>query len=88
MINWAPRMNSKKSLATSRKRGLSFRYSLVMPWTAILLVELSRSGWVDVEVATGQAAPLQLDTADLDDPVTIGHRHAGGFGIQYDATHL
>ncbi|CRR36568.1 hypothetical protein PAERUG_E16_London_17_VIM_2_04_14_05141 [Pseudomonas aeruginosa] len=51
-------------------------------------VDLAIGLQVDVEVATGQAAPLQLDTADLDDPVTIGHRHAGGFGIQYDATHL
>lgn len=39
---------------------------------------------IDVEVAAGQAAPHQFDTADFDDPVTIGHRHAGGFGIEYN----
>ncbi|GLH49192.1 hypothetical protein RS3R2_28780 [Pseudomonas lactis] len=35
-------------------------------------------------MAAGQAAPHQFDTADFDDPVTIGHRHAGGFGIEYN----
>ncbi|MNN56204.1 hypothetical protein D3C81_1711210 [compost metagenome] len=43
---------------------------------------------VDVEVATGQAPALQFDAADLDDPVAIGDRHAGGFCIQYDVTHV
>jgi hypothetical protein len=37
-----------------------------------------------MEMATGQASADQLDTADFDNPVTIGHRHAGGFGIQYN----
>jgi hypothetical protein len=32
---------------------------------------------------TGQAPAHELDTADLDDPVTIGDRHTGGFGIEY-----
>ncbi|MCY1428738.1 hypothetical protein D9M71_446340 [compost metagenome] len=37
---------------------------------------------VDVEVPAGKATPIQLDAANLDDPVTVGDRHAGGFGIQ------
>ncbi|GGL24025.1 hypothetical protein GCM10009091_02190 [Pseudomonas brenneri] len=33
---------------------------------------------------TGETAAHQLDTTDFNDPVTIGHRHAGGFGIEYN----
>src|SRR5690606_14718347 len=51
------------------------------------LVDLAIRVEVDVEVAPGQAPSFQLDAADLDDAVAIGHRHAGGFGIQYDTTH-
>src|SRR5690606_25046871 len=42
---------------------------------------------VDMEVAPGETPAHQFDAADLDDAVTIGNRHAGGFSIQYDATH-
>lgn len=38
---------------------------------------------VDVKVPARQAPTDQFDTADFNDPVTIGHRHAGGFGIEY-----
>jgi hypothetical protein len=31
----------------------------------------------------GQAPTDQLDTTDFDNPVAVGHRHAGGFGIEY-----
>ncbi len=34
---------------------------------------------VNVKMPTGQAATDQLDTTDLDDAVTIRHRHTGGF---------
>jgi hypothetical protein len=39
---------------------------------------------IDVEMTTGETATHQLDAADFDDPVTIGHRHASGFGIEYN----
>ena len=41
---------------------------------------------VHVEMPAGKAAAHQLDTADFNDPVTIGHRHAGGFGIEYNGS--
>ena len=37
---------------------------------------------VEVEVAPGKAPPDQFDAADLDDPVAIGYRHTGSFGIE------
>ncbi len=43
---------------------------------------------IDVVVPPGQAAADDLDTANLDDPVAIGHRHAGGFSIQHYAAHV
>ncbi|MNE22849.1 hypothetical protein D3C80_1160760 [compost metagenome] len=39
---------------------------------------------IDVEVPSGQAPPHQLDTPDLDDPVSVSHRHTGGFGVEDD----
>src|SRR3990167_8834300 len=42
---------------------------------------------VNVEMPPSQTPADQFNTADFDDPVTIGHRHTGGFGIEYDATH-
>jgi hypothetical protein len=41
---------------------------------------------VNVKVAPGQAPTDQFHTADLNDPVTVGHRHAGGFGIEYNGS--
>src|SRR3546814_921532 len=43
---------------------------------------------IDVVVPPGQAAADDFDTANLDDPVAIGHRHAGRFGIQHYAAHI
>jgi len=43
---------------------------------------------IDVVVPSGQAAADDFDTANLDDPVAIGHRHAGRFGIQHYAAHI
>src|SRR5690606_15182871 len=40
---------------------------------------------VDMEMPPGELAAQQLDTADLDDAVAIGDRHAGGFSVQYHA---
>jgi hypothetical protein len=37
-----------------------------------------------VEVTPSEAATHQFDTADFNDPVAVGHRHAGGFGIEYN----
>ncbi len=37
---------------------------------------------IDVVVPPGELAPDDFHTADLDDPVTIGDRHACGFGIE------
>jgi hypothetical protein len=34
----------------------------------------------------GQAPTDQLDTTDFDNPVAVGHRHAGGFGIEYNGS--
>jgi hypothetical protein len=34
----------------------------------------------------GQAPADQLDTTDFDNPVAVGHRHAGGFGIEYNGS--
>jgi hypothetical protein len=31
----------------------------------------------------GQAPTDQLDTTDFDNPVAVGYRHAGSFGIEY-----
>ena len=39
---------------------------------------------VHMEVATGEATTHEFDTADFNDPVAVGHRHAGGFGIEYN----
>jgi hypothetical protein len=36
-----------------------------------------------MEMPAGQAPTDQLDTTDFDNPVAVGHRHAGGFGIEY-----
>ncbi|MCY1397000.1 hypothetical protein D9M71_119880 [compost metagenome] len=47
------------------------------------LVTLAIRLQVDMEMTAGQAPAHQLDTADLDDPVTVGDRHTGGFGIEY-----
>jgi hypothetical protein len=38
---------------------------------------------VNVEMPPREASSDQLDTTDFDNPVAIGHRHAGGFGIEY-----
>jgi hypothetical protein len=36
-----------------------------------------------VKMPARQAPTDQLDTTDFDNPVAVGHRHAGGFGIEY-----
>jgi hypothetical protein len=41
---------------------------------------------IDVEMPARQAPTDQFDTTDFDNPVTIGHRHAGGFGIEYNGS--
>ncbi|MCY1447816.1 hypothetical protein D9M71_644540 [compost metagenome] len=51
------------------------------------LVTLTIRLQVDMEMPAGRAPAHQLDTADLDDPVAIGDRHTGGFGIEYHTTH-
>jgi hypothetical protein len=38
---------------------------------------------VNVKMPARQAPTNQLDTTDFDNPVAVGHRHAGGFGIEY-----
>jgi hypothetical protein len=34
----------------------------------------------------GQAPTDQLDTTDFDNPVAVGYRHAGSFGIEYNGS--
>ena len=43
---------------------------------------------VGVELAAGELAIDQFDGTDFDHPVPQAVGDAGGFGIQYDATHL
>ncbi|MCY1379956.1 hypothetical protein D9M69_677260 [compost metagenome] len=41
---------------------------------------------VHMEVPARQASADQLDTTDFDNPVAVGHRHAGGFGVEYNGS--
>src|SRR5690606_24257672 len=43
---------------------------------------------VNVEMPAGQTTANQFDATDLDNPVAIGDRHAGGFGVEYNTTHV
>ena len=51
-------------------------------------VDLAIRLQVDMEMPAGQTSPHQLHAADLDDAMAVGDRHAGGFGIQHDTTHV
>jgi hypothetical protein len=39
-----------------------------------------------MKVPARQASADQLDTTDFDNPVAVGHRHAGGFGVEYNGS--
>jgi hypothetical protein len=49
-------------------------------------VDLAIRLQVNVKMPARQAPTDQFDTTDFNDPVTIGHRHAGGFGIEYNGS--
>jgi len=52
------------------------------------LVDLPVRLDITVKVVAGQAAVIQLDTADLDDAMPLGDFQACGFRIQYDLAQL
>ncbi len=51
------------------------------------LVDLPIRIEIDMEMPPGQTPANDFHSPDLDDPMPIGHRHAGGFGIQHYVSH-